>query len=136
MKLTFDDNPTKDEIKIFHDGLVKYNNAFVLDDFERYFIVAKSDTGDVVGGIEFETYWGRSYIHNLWVEDGYRKNGLGTELLRRIETIVKSKYCRGIEVSTMTFQAKEFYEKNGFKCVGKFENFVNEYECLFFSKEI
>lgn len=136
MKLTFDGNPTEDEIKIFHDGLVKYNNEFVLDDFERHFIVAKSDTGVVVGGIEFETYWGRSFIHNLWVEDGYRSNGLGTELLRRIEKIIKSKNCHGIDVSTMTFQAKEFYEKNGFICVGKFENYIKGNECLFFSKEI
>ena len=136
MNLSFDDKPTKAEIRTFHDGLVNYNSNFVPDDFERHFIVVKSDNGNVIAGIEFETYWGRSFIHNLWVEDGFRKIGLGTELLARVEKVVKSKNCHGVEVSTMTFQAKEFYEKNGFRCIGKFENFTDGHECLFFSKDI
>ena len=136
MKITFDDAPTKEETKFFHDGLVRYNSDFVSDDFEKHFIVVKSDSGDVVGGIEFETYWGRSFIHNLWIEESFRNNGLGTELINRAEKVTKSMNCYGVDVSTMSFQAKEFYEKNGFKCIGKFENFTGGHQCLFFSKEI
>ncbi len=136
MNLVFDENPTSDEIKSFHGGLIKYNDQFVEDDFERFSIVVKSEGDIVVGGIEVETYWGRSYIHNLWVEEGIRKKGIGAELLKRAEKIVKSKGCHGVEVSTMSFQSEEFYKKNGFRCFGKTENYVDGYQCIYFTKEI
>ena len=136
MKFTFIDTPTREETKIFLDGLVRHNSNYLPNDFEKHFIVVKSDSGDVVGGIKFETYWGRSFIHTLWIEESYRNCGLGTELLKRTEEITKSVNCHGVDVSTMNFQAKELYEKNGFKCTGKFENYTNGHECFFYSKEI
>ncbi len=132
----FTSEPSKDEIESFHKGLNDYNGKYVKNDFEKIAITVKSKEDIVVAGIDGMSYWGRAYIDNLWVDENYRREGIGSKLLKDFEIIAKAKDCLGVQLSTMSFQAIGFYEKNGYETFAKLGGFADGHYCIFYTKEI
>ncbi len=50
--------------------------------------------------------WGSFYIAIMYVPDGYRRSGVGSELMRRAEAEVLNKGCRQMWLETYAFQAR------------------------------
>ena len=69
----------------------------------------------------------RLLLYWIIVLKEYRKQKIGTQLLDFIKEYAKGKKFRGISVNTgsKTFWARKFYEKNGFKQVGKVKDYYN-----------
>ena len=59
------------------------------------------------------------HIDILWVDEKYRKQGLGSKLLEAAESEAKARGCHSVHVDTMTWQAPEFYKKHGYKIIGE-----------------
>ena len=59
--------------------------------------------------------WNVAYIDTLCVDEAYRGKGLGSKLLIDIEKTAKDKGCCLIHLDTFDYQAKEFYEKQGYE---------------------
>lgn len=78
--------------------------------------------GCTVGGIVGEFCWNWLEIHYLFVETEYRKFGYGRALLREAEKSAKEKKCDFIKLDTLSFQALDFYLKEGFQIYGSIEN--------------
>ena len=66
--------------------------------------------------------WNVLYIDILWVAEQYRKQGLGSILLKSVEQTAKEKGCYLVHLDTFDFQAKEFYEKHGYTLFGTLED--------------
>lgn len=79
--------------------------------------------GNIIAGCIAKMYcWNVTYIDTLWVDENYRKSGLGSMLLNIIENTAKEKGCYLVHLDTFDFQAKEFYEKNGYNVFGVIED--------------
>lgn len=69
---------------------------------------------EIVGGIIFNLGWGWLYIDVLWVDKNHRGKRIGHELLKMAEQYALEKgFCRSF-LGTAEFQARLFYEKNGY----------------------
>ena len=66
--------------------------------------------------------WNVVYVDTLWVDSSYRGKKLGSLLLEEVENDAKSKGAKLIHLDTFDFQAKEFYEKQGYIVFGILEN--------------
>ena len=66
--------------------------------------------------------WNVAYIETLWVDESHRGQGLGAKLLAEVENTAKEKGCYLIHLDTFDFQAKEFYEKQGYVVFGVLED--------------
>ena len=86
-------------------------------------VMLKNESGQVVGGLSAHTYWGWLEIDDLFVPDNLRGQGIGTSLLQTAETIALSRGVRHCFLSTFEFQARTFYEKQGYSVVGKLEGY-------------
>jgi ribosomal protein S18 acetylase RimI-like enzyme len=62
------------------------------------------------------------YISRLAVDEAYRGNEIGTKLMYKIEEKAKEQNVYSINLGTVEFQAKKFYEKLGYKVVFIKEN--------------
>ncbi|SFB04778.1 hypothetical protein SAMN05216312_103194 [Cohnella sp. OV330] len=62
--------------------------------------------------------------------------GYGTRLLMRIENIARENSCSFIKLNTFSFQAPEFYVKNGYKEVAVFEEAPVGSKHYYFKKAI
>ena len=90
-----------------------------------YWITKKieDDGGNVIAGsIGFANCWREAFLDNLWVDERYRKQGLGSALIEDFEKEVREKGCTLIHLDTFDWQAREFYEKHGYKVFGTCED--------------
>lgn len=92
---------------------------------ERPFdLYAYDDAGDLVGGIVAATWGGWLAIDLLWIREDQRGARLGSDLLRRIEERARAERgCIGVRLDTWGFQAKPFYEKQGYRVFGVLEDY-------------
>lgn len=83
------------------------------------FLILKDKDGGMVGGLSASTYWNWMEIEHFYLLDELRGMGIGASLLRTAETIAKKSGCLRCFLTTFDFQARVFYEKQGFYVVGK-----------------
>ena len=87
-------------------------------------LYAYDDDGELVGGIVADTWGGWLAIDLVWVREDQRGSGLGSDLLRRIEERARDERgCVGVRLDTWGFQAKPFYEKQGYTVFGVLEDY-------------
>src|SRR5262245_38839380 len=83
-------------------------------DWEVLGLALRPPAGDGVGGQFGATMWGWLMIDSLWVSEDLRGQGLGRHLLAEAESIAVTRGCRGSWLGTFDFQARGFYERNGY----------------------
>ena len=103
----------------------------------NYCLKAIDNQGKMVGGLAGYEFYGSFYIDVLWIESEHRKNGIGSLLLRQLEKESRNKGLLFLSVSTMEWwDAKDFYEKNGFQLEFVREGFANSYKQYHLRKNI
>lgn len=81
------------------------------------------ENGEIIAGCLAEMYfWNIVYVDILWVDEPYRKQGLGSRLLREVEAAARQKSCTLIHLDTFDFQAKDFYLRQGYELFGVLED--------------
>lgn len=74
--------------------------------------------GGAVGFIQYNWY----FLDWLIVEKEYRGQDIGTALIQKIEAWAKERNLTGVRLESWNFQAREFYEKNGYTVFGQIED--------------
>jgi ribosomal protein S18 acetylase RimI-like enzyme len=113
-------------------GLMEYNASHCEPLRQRYYepggkprpldVYLLDAQGQVVGGLVGETLWHWLYLDDVWLEERLRGQGHGREMLRRAEEEARRRGCTKARLSTMSFQARGFYEKLGYRVVGELED--------------
>ena len=109
------------------DKLVEYNLSMVpATQSELFESVSKKivdEEGNIIAGcLAIMHCWNVVAIDILWVDDQYRGQGLGSILLGKVEREAMEKGCHLVHLDTYDFQAKGFYEKNGYSLFGILED--------------
>lgn len=121
------------------DKLVEYNLSRVPKtqetDFVNIYKKIVNDEGEIIAGCLAKMYcWNVIYVDILWIDDAYRKQGLGSKLLKEIERIAVEENCTLIHLDTFDFQAKDFYIKHGYEVFGVLEDCPKEH-CRYYLKK-
>lgn len=121
------------------DRLVEYNLSKVPAEQDVLFDILDKkitdDNGNIIAGCVARMYcWNVAYVDTLWVDETYRGKGLGAKLLEEVEITAKEKGCYLIHLDTFDFQAKEFYEKQGYEVFGVLDNCPTEH-CRYYLKK-
>lgn len=118
MNFAIDNSPDESDIRRILDEIIRFNRNYIeIDERTPLAIWCTGDDGKTIGGITGGTFGKWLEIKYLWVEQSQRGKRIGTELLGKIESVGKSRGCCYILVDTYDFQARPFYEKNGFESV-------------------
>ena len=113
-------NPSESEIEFVNNALARFNDAKVgPDNHELLNIVEYDDSGNVIAGILGGTYWGWMHIDILWVDEKFRKQGIGSKLLQAAEDEARRRGAHSVHVDTMSWQAPDFYKKHGYKIISE-----------------
>lgn len=83
---------------------------------DNLLFVAESDTYKIVGTVMVGYDGHRGWIYSLGVLPEYRKEGIGTMLMKYAETELKKLNCPKIKLQILPFnkEVTSFYKKNGF----------------------
>lgn len=99
-------------------------------------IFIRNKDNKVVGGIVGNVFGGWLYVSLLWVEESLRNRGNGTKLLKMIENEAIMLGCKYAHLDTYSFEAKPFYEKNGYTVFATLENCPEGYSKYFLKKKL
>ncbi|WKE67276.1 GNAT family N-acetyltransferase [Gallaecimonas kandeliae] len=72
------------------------------------------DQGELLGGIDGNTFGNWLFIEHLWVNPAQRGQGTGSKLLAAMETAARQRGCTKAFLDTLDFQARPFYERHGY----------------------
>lgn len=90
--------------------------------------------GPLLGGMNGGMAWGWLYVSHLWIDAQMRGKGLGAALLARGEEVAARHGMLGAHLTTASFQARGFYEKQGYSVFGALED-MPPGETLFYMKK-
>lgn len=88
----------------------------------------------IIGGLWGVSAGGWFLVETLIVPEGLRQRGLGTSLVHTAEKVAADRGCHGIWLDTHTFQAPTFYEKLGYKIMGRLPDFPKGHDRIFYFK--
>ncbi|WJH36605.1 GNAT family N-acetyltransferase [Paenibacillus sp. CC-CFT747] len=116
-------------------NLVKAPSAQV-PSTETINLMVKDLEGRIVGGLLGSMNRFALYVSFLWVSEELRGQGYGSKLLEEVEGIVRAKGGKMIHLDTWSFQAPEFYKKQGFEIFGVLEGFPEGFKRYFLKKDL
>lgn len=117
------DAADKVDIDFVHNGLRHYNDQFADSGYRHLYIFLRLDDGAIVGGLLGVTYWGWLSVDILWIDERFRGRGYGERMLAAAEEEARQRGCRHVQLDTLSFQARPFYEKLGYRVYGALEDF-------------
>ncbi len=105
------------------DGLSGYNfeKAGYRDHRPLAILVNHPDTGEVVGGLVGRTSFGLLYVDRFFLPESLRQRGLGTRIIAAAEEEARRRGCSRAVLTTLSFQAPGFYQRQGWQVLGKIE---------------
>jgi GNAT superfamily N-acetyltransferase len=92
-------------------------------DWQTVCLALRDQRDTVVGGLYGATMWAWLMIDGLWVAPDQRRHGLGQRLLLASEAIAIERGCIGSWLGTFDFQAKAFYERQGYSVYAELPDF-------------
>ena len=75
----------------------------------------RGQSGEVIAAFNGHTWGGCCVIAHLWVQESQRGRGLGRRLLQAAEAEAIRRGCERVILSTHSFQAPVFYERQGYE---------------------
>lgn len=91
---------------------------------KEYVFKITDEEGTIIGGALLDIdEWKLADLDILWVDERYRRQGLGSMLIRRAEQTAREDGCRIMLLGTFDFQARPLYEKHGYRVYGVIENY-------------
>jgi len=126
LAFTTTDTPPEDKLLAVDAGLEQHNYAVApLTEVSQLAAFATDDTGVVVGGAVGRTWGQCCELLQLWVAAEHRSNGVGSRLLREFEAHARTRGCSIFYLTTLSYQAPEFYRRHGYSVLAQIAGYPN-----------
>ena len=118
IRVVSDPRASSDDADFVRDGLSLFNVAATGDSYYSPLAIFLRDERDAILGGAYGHVWGGWLdLSLLWVTEPLRGRGYGKKLLEAAEDEARSQGCGAVFLSTFSFQARPFYEENGYEAV-------------------
>ena len=135
--MQFDEHPSDADLNFLFSSVRQYNRLTGGHEPPRpVACFLRDDANGIVGGVSGEL-WGRSvHVSALWMAENHRGQGHGAVLLRELETYAAHRGHRLAYVETLSYQARPFYEKNGYYVFAELEEIAEACTLYFLRKDL
>lgn len=82
-------------------------------------ILCDPETKRALGGAIGRSSLGLLFLDVFFLPEEFRGKGLGTEILKKFEDEGRKRGCRSAFLYTLSFEAPDFYARNGWKAFGR-----------------
>ncbi|MEM7345760.1 MAG: GNAT family N-acetyltransferase, partial [Chloroflexota bacterium] len=96
----------------------------------------KDEDGKVIGGVRAVGFWDWVNIEVIWVDQAARGGGVGAQLLAQAETFAIQNDFFFVYLETGSFQARGFYEKQGYEVFGELDDFPKGHTMFYMKKAL
>lgn len=110
------DSAAPADLAAIDKGLTEFNEQSAnLASVRPLHVVARDESGQLIGGLIGRTWGLCCEIQVLWVDESTRQSGVGTTLVRQAEAEAARRECVTAFLETFSFQAPEFYARLGYE---------------------
>lgn len=121
LHVIWDDCPSVETRNNLIQKIDAFNHRTFPSKFERFALLLQDDAACLKGGVSGMIYCDWLFVDGLWVDDGLRHRGIGTELMIRAENHAIARGCHSAWLNT--FQARGFYGAVGYELFGMLDNY-------------
>jgi GNAT superfamily N-acetyltransferase len=131
------DATTPDEAAFVDESLAAFNRAAAdLATVRPLGCFARLPCGRLIGGALARTWGGCCEIRDLFVDEAYRRVGLGTRLVRLVEEAARARGCALVFLETFSFQAPALYHRIGYEVACRLDGFPDGITKFVLRKEL
>ncbi|MEA9393566.1 GNAT family N-acetyltransferase [Acerihabitans sp. TG2] len=135
MHLTVTPTPSEKDIEDIRQPLFKFNRQHIGSiDRIPLAVFTFNDIGSKVAGLVGSTFGNWLNIDYLWVADQLRGEGMGSKLMHAAEREARARGCLYARVDTLSFQARPFYEKQGYQVQMTLNQIPEHHQWYFLTK--
>lgn len=128
---------TETQVEDIETRLEKYDENYITYKMDGNIQIGVEDNGKLIAGLDAcITAFKILYVSTVFVDENYRRQGVGEMLIREMEKRALTMGVNTIRLDTFNWQGKDFYEALGYTCVGQYENAEDGYSEYFFLKRI
>jgi GNAT superfamily N-acetyltransferase len=102
-----------------HDGLRAFNRRIEGSERQSFNVTLRDGDGRLQGALLAATRFDVLNIQDLFVEEPHRRDGHGAKLIAMAETEARRRGAKLGCVMTFSWQARPFYEKQGYEIFGE-----------------
>lgn len=99
-------------------------------------VIVRDEVQNIKGGLFGNSDWDVFNIDILWIAEEARGQGFGSQLIQLGEEAALKRGCTIAVVSTFSFQARGFYEKQGYKVFGELNGYPAGHSTYWLSKKL
>jgi GNAT superfamily N-acetyltransferase len=130
-------DPSESDLQELKQKLLDYNTSRVgPENYTPLLLALRNTDGALVGGVSGKIYYQWLFIEWFWVAEPLRGQGQGRALLAAAEEEARRKNCRQAWLDTFSFQARGFYEKQGYVLFGELSNYPPGHQRYFLRKRL
>ena len=126
-----------ESISFVREAIARHNVAVTRETYYSPLAILLKDSRDAILGGAFGHVWGGWLdLSLLWVAEPLRGRGYGRKLLEAAEEEARAQGCRGVFLSTFSFQARPFHEKYGYEVIGEIPDYPIGHAFYFLKKTL
>ncbi len=136
-KLSVEETPAEADLEAFWNILRQFNKTKAgAMNYRKLCILLRDKNSNIIGGLDGKIFWEWLFVDNLAVDDTFRHQGLGSQLLLAAEKEAHKHGCGGAYLDTYSFQALPFYKKHGYEVFGTLDDFPLGHKKIFLWKHL
>ena len=128
---------TEEQSEELNAALEEFDTEHITYRMEGSICLGMQKDGELIAGVNaYVTCFKILYIETLFVQEEYRRKGLGKQLITELERRAKEMGINLIRVDTFDWQGKDFYLTMGYELAGQYACDEDGYSEYFFIKRI
>ncbi len=135
-QIKVEDKPAPQDIQLLFRNLNEYNFAKTGQRGQFISVFVRDDEGQIIGGAQGWTAFEWLHIDVLWLKESLRGKGVGRQLMEATEAEAKRRGCKYAKLETFSFQAPEFYKRNGYTVFAELDEIAGEHHWYFMKKNL
>jgi ribosomal protein S18 acetylase RimI-like enzyme len=128
---------TEEQAEEIETRLEEFDEEYITYKMNGFIRIGMEDNGRLIAGLDAcVTAFRILYVSTVFVDEEYRRKGVGEKLIREMEKRAAAMGVNTIRLDTFNWQGKEFYEALNYNCVGHYDNVEDGYSEYFFLKRL
>jgi GNAT superfamily N-acetyltransferase len=135
VNITLTETPDPAVREVIVAGLIAYNEGHAGPrNGQPLAVLLEGEEGRPVGGLWGVTAYGWLFTELLFIPEALRGGGRGAEVLAMAEAEARARGCVGAWLDTFEFQARGFYERQGYGVFGQIDDYPPGFARYFMKK--
>ena len=136
MELTITTQPRQEDDDKIIEATRAYNAQFVGEEWSPISVYVKDDSDEIVAGLTGKIFGNWLHVEFLWVSEDHRGQDIGSKVLSAAECKAMDEGCVASTLDTFSFQALEFYRKQGYEMVGTLDGYYENHQRHYLQKKL